>query len=59
MPTEYFLEEDTPKQTTNYTCNPRRNIAAGTSTGLEVFLAKIPEEDSLGEGQLDPTGTRV
>ena len=58
IPKSSFLE-DKPKQTKNYTCNPRRNIAAGTSTGLELFLAKISEEDSLDDGQLDPNGTRV
>jgi hypothetical protein len=40
-------------------CTPRHNIASGSATGLEVFLEKIPEWDSLGEGQLDPNGARV
>lgn len=40
-------------------CEPRRNIASGTTTGLEVFLRFSRSEDSLQEGQRDKSGARV
>jgi hypothetical protein len=40
-------------------CSPLHNTASGSATGLEVFLNKIPDWDSLGEGQIDPNGARV
>ncbi|CAH0388674.1 unnamed protein product [Bemisia tabaci] len=40
-------------------CQLRRNTAVGILTGLEVFLNKIPDEESLGKGQRDPHGVRV
>ncbi|PSN57569.1 hypothetical protein C0J52_00515 [Blattella germanica] len=55
---EEFLFEIGPIQK-NSTCNLRRNIAAGLSTGLEIFLGKLPEEDSLGKDQMYPNGFQV
>ncbi|XP_049786056.1 sodium channel protein Nach-like [Schistocerca cancellata] len=40
-------------------CQMRRNIASGPTTGLEVFLKSLPEEESLGDGQRDRNGYRV
>jgi hypothetical protein len=40
-------------------CEPRRNIASGTTTGFEVFLRRSRSEDSLQEGQRDKSGARV
>jgi hypothetical protein len=40
-------------------CEPRHNIASGTTTGLEVFLKPSKSEDSLQDGQRDKTGARV
>ncbi|PSN57599.1 hypothetical protein C0J52_00506 [Blattella germanica] len=40
-------------------CEPRRNIASGTTTGLEVFLKFSNPNDSLGLGQRDKNGFRV
>ncbi|XP_049829058.1 sodium channel protein Nach-like [Schistocerca gregaria] len=40
-------------------CQMRRNIASGPTTGLEVFLKSLPEEESLGDGQRDRDGYRV
>ncbi|XP_046998299.1 sodium channel protein Nach-like [Schistocerca americana] len=39
-------------------CQMRRNIASGPTTGLEVFLKSLPEEESLGDGQRDRNGYR-
>jgi hypothetical protein len=40
-------------------CDPRHNMASGTTTGLEVFLKPSESEDSLQDGQRDRTGVRV
>jgi hypothetical protein len=40
-------------------CEPRHNVASGTTTGLEVFLKPSKPEDSLQDGQRDKTGVRV
>ncbi|PSN57595.1 hypothetical protein C0J52_00502 [Blattella germanica] len=50
-----------PKGVTNVPsrCQPRHNIASGTTTGLEVFLTFSNPEDSLGLGQRDKNGFRV
>lgn len=40
-------------------CEPRHNIACGTTTGLEVFLRPSRPENSLQEGQRDKNGARV
>ncbi|PSN57602.1 hypothetical protein C0J52_00505 [Blattella germanica] len=39
-------------------CEPRRNIASGTTTGLEVYLKFSNPDDSLGLGQRDKNGFR-
>ncbi|XP_050436565.1 sodium channel protein Nach-like [Adelges cooleyi] len=40
-------------------CQLRRNTAVGTVTGLEVFLRKANESESLGLGQRDVDGAKV
>lgn len=40
-------------------CQLRRNTAAGTMTGLEVFMNKSNETESLGYDQKDLSGVRV
>jgi hypothetical protein len=40
-------------------CEPRHNIASGSTTGLEVFFKTSKSEDSLQDGQRDKTGARV
>jgi hypothetical protein len=47
------------KQNESSECEPRHNIASGTTTGLEVFLRPSRSEDSLQEGQRDKPGARV
>jgi hypothetical protein len=55
----FFFDGETKDWNKEQGCSPRHNIASGSATGLEVFLEKTPEWDSLGEGQLDPNGARV
>lgn len=40
-------------------CQLRRNTAVGTVTGLEVFINKCNETETLGYGQKDLNGVRV
>jgi len=54
-----FFDDEAQNVTRGKGCSPLHNIASGSATGLEVFLNKIPEWDSLGEGQIDPNGARV
>lgn len=54
-----FFDDGGQNVATGKGCSPLHNIASGSATGLEVFLNKIPELDSLGEGQIDPNGARV
>ncbi|PSN57566.1 hypothetical protein C0J52_00510 [Blattella germanica] len=56
---EFFFDHSKEVSSKDYTCNPRRNIAAGTTTGLEVYMIKISDQDSLGQGQLFPNGNRI
>lgn len=57
---EFFRPSKTSKESNESSkCEPRHNIASGTTTGLEVFLKPSKPEDSLQDGQRDKTGTRV
>jgi len=56
---ELFFDDGGQNVPRGKDCSPLHNIASGSATGLEVFLNKIPERDSLGEGQIDPNGARV
>jgi len=67
FPSPYSSEESDefsgipkPKKRRNESkeCEPRRNIASGTTTGLEAFIRYSRSEDSL-EGQRDKSGARV
>lgn len=40
-------------------CQLRRNTAVGTVTGLEVFLYRNNDNESLGMGQRDIDGAKV
>lgn len=40
-------------------CQLRRNTAVGTVTGLEVFLYRNNDNESLGLGQRDIDGAKV
>jgi hypothetical protein len=53
-PSETFKETNESRK-----CEPRHNIASGTTTGLEVFFKPSKSEDSLQDGQRDKTGARV
>ncbi|PNF23366.1 hypothetical protein B7P43_G13171, partial [Cryptotermes secundus] len=57
---EFFRPSKTYKESNESSkCEPRHNIASGTTTGLEVFLKPSKPEDSLQDGQRDKAGTRV
>ena len=67
FPSPYSSEESDefsgipkPKKRRNESkeCEPRRNIASGTTTGFKVFLSYSRSEDSL-RGQRDKSGARV
>ncbi|KAJ4439331.1 hypothetical protein ANN_07453 [Periplaneta americana] len=55
-----FSQHAAQKEKDEYTkCQPRHNIASGTTTGFEVFLLHSNPENSLGAGQRDKNGFRV
>lgn len=59
-PDEFSRSSQTYREKNEFSlCEPRHNIASGTTTGLEVFLKPSKPEDSLQDGQRDKAGSRV
>jgi hypothetical protein len=56
---EFSDQSTTEESAESKMCEPRRNIASGISTGLEVFISLSNPEDSLRETQYDKSGVRV